>query len=58
MSKYSSHDETRLEGLSDGGGFDGTFGYVSGWGIGSSKSPESSSLSSSHITLLTISAQF
>jgi hypothetical protein len=49
ISMYSSHDKTRLESLGDGGGFNCTFGYVSGWGIGSSLSLESSaSLSSSH----------
>ena len=36
INMYSSHDEIRLECLSDGGGFDCTLGYVSGWGMGSS----------------------
>ena len=58
ISKYSSHDETRLDRLGACVGFNCTFGYVSGWDIGSSSSLESStSLSFSHnIMLLTISA--
>ena len=38
ISEYSSHDEIHLESesLGDGWGIGCTFGYVSGWGIGSS----------------------
>ena len=36
ISRNSSHDEIRLESLGDDGGFTCIFGYVSGWGMGSS----------------------